>query len=124
MPYVRMMTRDQAISRELANDLADLLQPVVARELSVPASAALKANEITIDWVPMCIWTDSPDRMECDVQLLIMSNIYPERDEIRDAIAEKINQQVAKLLPPKRTCWTWLCLERAGFAKSNGTGPA
>jgi hypothetical protein len=121
MPYVRLMMNQRTVSRETAADIIRWLPRAVAEALSVPESAKLTPEEITIDPVVMSGDADDVSRMECDVQLVVLSNFYPERDQIRDQIAEQINLGVARRLPIRLTCWTWVCLQQAGFSKSCGT---
>ncbi|GEM_PF-3360036 len=120
MPYVRLMVDQQRVSREVGKDLPDVLRTAIAKALAVPDSAAFPAEEVTIDSVPMNVGPGSLDRMECDVQVLILSNSFPERAAIRNEIANQINHAVATRLPPGQSCWTWVCLQEAGFAKSQG----
>lgn len=42
----------------------------------------------------------------------------PGRYEIRDQLADAIARDVKAHLPEGITCWVWLCLQDAGFAKA------
>lgn len=99
------------------------LRQIVAGALTSPEhGVTIGPEEVTI--VSEFIETDpatSEGAMERDVQIVITANRYDWRVPLKDAIAQRIGQEVAPFMPFGTTYWIWLQLLETGFYASKST---
>lgn len=120
MPYVRPLLSSK-VDGELVRRLENDLRTFIAEALSV--SHPFPADEVTIDGAFLdgrgfaTGTVRPPQRAQVDVAILIWCNVYPERVEKCDEIAQQILDGVKRFLPPGLTAWVYLP-NLGGFAST------
>ncbi len=99
----------------ILNKLHEQLRDIVAKHLNVEArpEARLTSDDIDLEFREAGRW----DILSHHICIKVMANIYPEREETREARAVAITEDIARLVPPEITFDVWLPLVTAAFVE-------
>ena len=123
MPLVHVYWNSLKVSAADIKEIEAALPPVVARVLSVSPESTFWPSEVTVKSFPMEKRGDYPTEQDDlrefisnDVGIVIWAHNYPERETIKDEIAEEIRGMVQALTRASCSGFAWLLLQPSGFS--------